>query len=259
MPIDLERKAGVDLFARSGEVNLENCNLCDDNLLVRKKGSVCCGACGANASHADDLGLCSNCGANLGFLRLGKCSDTSCSHFNCTSCGDSCQVPEIFSECDIAVLNDLICQLRVHLKDTNSGCFAFSASELARYLRASLSEFNGTPTFTGFTFATLDLVRFRFIVVEGAVLLALSAQTLIESGREFVVNDNGISFQPPPISATMAGQHAARFSQYKQDLQYIKEQFKPSPMALLAYQSLNNGGLTPPIARLRHLKDRRIF
>jgi hypothetical protein len=45
--------------------------------------------------------------------------------------------------------------------------------------------------------------RYGHIIVEGAFILATAAQMLIEAGREFTITDNGISMNPPPLSATL--------------------------------------------------------
>jgi hypothetical protein len=170
----------------------------------------------------------------------------------------------VIDECDLEIINDLICQMRAELKDGNTQCYAFSAAELSAFLDASLSRFNGTPHFTHFSWKNIDLVRFRYIIVEGAVLLAMSAQVLIESGREFTINDNGISFTPAQVSQALAGQFSARYAKYGEDLDFIKLHFKPAPVAVLSYQSLLVGsgdavGGNPAVSKLRHLRGRRVF
>ena len=47
---------------------------------------------------------------------------------------------------------------------------------------------------------------FAAIIIQGAVLLALAAQALIERGREFSITDNGITFQPPAVAEMLNAQ-----------------------------------------------------
>lgn len=241
-----------------------------DHQLPGYQRSVTCSSCGTSFSvdryyttGGFNTVACPTCGHNVGYMGSdGVCQSYACSGSSCSSC-TTCPTKRVIDECDLEVLNNLICQLRAALKDGNTTCYAFSAAELSAFLDVSLSEFNGTPMFTYFTWKTIDLRRFLHIIVEGALLQALGAQSLIEAGREFTVNDNGISFTPAQVSAALQNQFSARFSQYKQDLNFIKENFKASPTAVLSYQSLLTGGDgvggNPAYSRLRHLRGRRVF
>jgi len=264
-----------------------NCDLSNDNVTITQSGGCCPGSSGNNHQIPGTARqtVCSSCGTSYpversrttgGFSTIscptcgtaagyvgdgGTCQWYTCSGSSCSSCG-TCPTKRIIDECELEILNDLICQMRAELKDSNTSCYAFSAAELSAFLDAALSEFNGTPTFTNFTWKSIDLRRFRFIIVEGAVLLALGAQVLIEAGREFTITENGINFNPAQVSAALQNQFTARFTQYKNDLLFIKDHFRASPAAVLNYQSLlvNDGILgNPAIARLRHLRQRRIF
>jgi len=195
-------------------------------------------------------------------------ADGTCGYHTCGGTGcpshNVCPTKRVIDECDLEIINDLICQMRAELKDGNTQCYAFSAAELSAFLDASLSRFNGTPHFTSFTWRNIDLQKFRYIIVEGAVLLAMSAQVLIEAGREFTINDNGISFTPAQVSQALAGQFSARYTQYNTDLDFIKIHFKPSPVGVFSYQSLLVGsgdavGGNPAVSKLRHLRGRRVF
>jgi len=84
---------------------------------------------------------------------------------------------------------------------TEVPCVIFTTDELTCFLINSLSEFNQWPHFTNFTFADVQIQDlFADIIIQGAVLLALAAQTLIEKGREFSITDNGVTYQPPQVS-----------------------------------------------------------
>ena len=242
-----------------------------DHQLAGFQRTVSCSNCNTSFNVQRDYttggfntAVCPSCGTQVGYMGgSDSCTYHSCGGSSCSSYG-KCPTKRVIDECDLEIINDLICQMRAELKDSNTQCYAFSAAELSAFLDASLSRFNGTPHFTSFNWKNIDLARFRYIIVEGAVLLALSAQVLIEAGREFTINDNGISFTPAQVSQALSGQFSVRYTQYNQDLDFIKLHFKPSPTAVLSYQSLLVGGSegagsNPNISKLRHLRGRRVF
>lgn len=191
-------------------------------------------------------------------LRLGQCSCGACSSRNNTS---GLVTQGTRTEREVLVINDLLCLLRSQLKDNfkdkdGNVCRAFELGELLCFLESSLSEFNGTPMFTSFTWETIDLARFRAIIIEGAFVLALRAQAILEAGREFNINDNGASFTPPPLSSTMMTTWTTTYAQYVQKLNYIKANMKPGPHTLGVFSSAVNN--SPQLLKLRHLRQRRI-
>jgi len=105
----------------------------------------------------------------------------------------------------------------------DSPCAIFTDDELICFLVNSLSEFNQWPHFTDFGFAD-DVISDRFldIIVQGAVLLALAAQALIEKGREFTITDNGVSYQPPMVAEMLNSQYGTQLGYYKEKLKMIK-------------------------------------
>jgi len=142
-------------------------------------------------------------------------------------------------------------------------CNVFEDDELITFLRASLSEFNSIPHFTTFTFADIDFCecsdgRFGHTIVTGATLLALGAQMLIEKGREFVITDNGVSFQPPVVSDIINSQFGTLLSAYREDLKFIKNQFKPAPQGMGTIYGLYNM-VNPRLRALRHFRARQII
>ena len=80
-------------------------------------------------------------------------------------------------------------------------CSIFTDDEVICFLKNSLSSFNQYPHFTNFSFADPQIYGvFAEIIVQGAVLLALAAQALIEKGKEFQITDNGVTYQPPQVA-----------------------------------------------------------
>jgi len=136
-------------------------------------------------------------------------------------------------------------------------CNVFSDDELICFLVNGLSEFNQYPHFTGYTFADDAITGiFADIIVQGAVLVALAAQALIEKGREFTITDNGLSYQPPMISEILQSQYTAQVTDYKDKLKMIKCSLKPSAIGLGSFRITS---ISPAYSRLRHLRQRQII
>lgn len=136
-------------------------------------------------------------------------------------------------------------------------CPIFSNNELICFLINSLSEFNQTPHFTKFTFADDMFVdQFMDILIQGAFILALAAQALIERGREFTVTDNGVSYQPPQVSELLNSQFSTQMQAYREKLKFIKVNMKPTPLGLGTFRVT---AVSPNFLRLRHLRQRQII
>jgi hypothetical protein len=98
--------------------------------------------------------------------------------------------------------------------------------------------------------------RFGHIIVEGAFILATAAQMLIEAGREFTITDNGVSMNPPPLSATLNNELGHFVQRHTEMLKYIKNSIKPHPTGFGGFRVL---AISPNYLRLRHLRQRRII
>jgi hypothetical protein len=117
-------------------------------------------------------------------------------------------------------------------KDNNGNvvytpCEIFSNDILSSFLSLALMDFNQVPSFTFFQFDDDRFVeQFGGILIEGATLYALSSQALIERGREFLIHDNGISFEPPTVSEMLNTQFSTLLEHHWRKLQLIKEHIK---------------------------------
>lgn len=175
-----------------------------------------------------------------------------------------------FSKDEVAGINKLLKVLKKRLKSdgtrkvpdgsggfTNEPCNIFSDTELICFIVNSLSEFNQTPHFTSFSFAD-DIISDRFlsIMTQGAALLALAAQALIEKGREFSISDNGVTYQPPAVSDMLNTQYSTQLSDYRAELKFIKANIKPAPFGLGTFRVTS---VNPNFLRLRHLRERQII
>jgi hypothetical protein len=136
-------------------------------------------------------------------------------------------------------------------------CSVFTNDELIGFLVNSLSEFNSMPHITTFTFADPAISGvFADPIIQGAVLYALSAQALIEKGREFTVTDNGVSFSPAAVSEILNSQFTTQYTIYREKLKQIKCTLKPHPIGLGTFRVTS---VAPAFTRLRHLRERRII
>jgi hypothetical protein len=202
---------------------------------------------------------------DLNFIVLTQSADIEVSG---DQIGDPARVS--YTQDEIIGINILLAMLKARLKNDVKkealdaygnielvDCPIFTNDELVWFLRASLSEFNQTPHFTDFTFAMPVIYdRYAYIIVEGAYILAVAAQMLIEAGREFTITDNGITMQPPPLSTTLNNQLGAFISKHVEQLKHIKWSIKPQPIGFGSFRVLANN---PNFLRLRHLRQRRII
>ena len=140
---------------------------------------------------------------------------------------------------------------------TEEPCSVFSNDELICFLINSLSEFNAWPHFTNFSFCDQQITGiFADVIIQGAVLLALAAQTLIEKGREFSITDNGVVYNAPQVSDILNNQYTTQLGYYKEKLKMIKSSIKPRPASLGTFRVT---AVSPAYLRLRHLRQRQIF
>ena len=139
-------------------------------------------------------------------------------------------------------------------------CNVFATDELYTFLKASLSEFNAYPHFTNYNFEDLTFVNtFSNILTEGAFILALAKQALLERGREFMITDDGLSYQPPTVAEFIKGEMETFMNKYYERLKVIKCSIKPSPIGAGTCYSLAGGGKSTAFLRLRHLRARQVI
>ena len=176
-----------------------------------------------------------------------------------------------YSQAAIKNINKLLKSLKARLNSSGKAksvdgygntvyvdCDIFSVDMLVTFLATALWDFNQVPFFTFFQFDDDNFVeQFGEILVEGATLYALASKALIERGREFQITDNGLSFNPPTVSDLMNTQYGALATQYWDKLKMIKASLRPNPKGLGVFSM--SSGVNPSVARLRHLRARRIF
>jgi hypothetical protein len=193
------------------------------------------------------------------------------------SLGDS--VDFDFSESELTGLNVLLKYLKARLRSDGNKpsrdeygafvtdgygelvmeeCNVFSDEILACFLCSALSEFNMVPFFTSFSFADEIIYKtFSNAVVEGAYILALSSQALVEKGRDFTISDGGISYQPPALGDFLTTHYQNFMTSYRERLKFIKNNIRPNPTSFGTFTNLSSGA--PAFVRLRHLRSRKII
>ena len=136
-------------------------------------------------------------------------------------------------------------------------CNVFSDEILACFLCQSLSEFNSTPFFTSYLFSDQIIYKtFSNVIVEGAYVVGLASQSLMEKGRDFTISDGGISYQPPQLGDFLQSHYQNWLTSYRERLKFIKASIRPGPSTFGTYSNLSSG--SPAFARLRHIRQRRI-
>lgn len=176
-----------------------------------------------------------------------------------------------FSQVAICNINNLLKSLRRRLKssgkarrkdeygnDIYKDCDVFTVDELVTFLCQSLQMFNEIPHFTMFSWEDTPIIeQFGDVLVQGGLYLALGAQALIERGREFQIQDNGVGFTPPTISELLNTQYQKEMDNWYDKVKLIKHNMKPSPIGLGTLSFV--AGASPQVRRLRHLRARQIF
>jgi hypothetical protein len=178
-------------------------------------------------------------------------------------------VPWDFTKEESHGINVLLKMLKYRLKSSGTRkvregntyidvpCSVFTDAELISFLVNSLSSFNQFPHFSQFLFSDVQIYSlFADIILQGAVLLALAAQALIERGREFSITDNGVTYQPPAVSEMLNNQYSTQLADYKEKLKAIKTSLKPEPKGLGTFRVT---AISPNFLRLRHLRERQIL
>lgn len=181
------------------------------------------------------------------------------------------EVPFNFSQTAIKNINKLIAMLKARLNSSGKAyvkdafgneelvdCDIYTIPQLTLFLIAGLDAFNMIPHFTAYTFEDSEFFNiFGEIITRFALIQALSSKALIERGREFQINDNGVTFQPPGVSDILMTQYSNEYQHWDSDCKLIKQNMKSICFGLGTLSGLNSPN--PAVMRLRHLKARRVY
>jgi hypothetical protein len=151
--------------------------------------------------------------------------------------------------------NHMISYLRSVLNDTDEACQIFDDAQLFAYIDLALQDVNSHPTKT---FYTLDSVPRDWInvIILGAYVFALQAQSITEKARNFTVGDQGINYNPPDLPGHMMNIAQQNEAKYQAEKERIKANERP---ALLGIGSTRTLVPNPNFVRMRHLRSRRFF
>jgi hypothetical protein len=134
-------------------------------------------------------------------------------------------------------------------------CDIYTIPQLTTFLIAGLDAFNMIPFFTDYTFEDTEFFRvFGEIIVRFALIWALASKALIERGREFQINDNGVSFQAPAVSDVLMTQYSNEYNMWKEQANLIKNSMRGAPLGLVG---LNGYQSSPAWRRLRFVRARQ--
>lgn len=137
-------------------------------------------------------------------------------------------------------------------------CDIFPEDILITFLCQSLSEFNSTPFFTGYTFGDPTIyTMFNQIIIEGAYVYAIASQSILEKGRDFTITNGGANYQAPQLGDFLQSHYGTWLTSYRERLKFIKNNIRPGARSFGSYS--NMGSRNPAWTRLRHLRQRRIY
>ena len=139
-------------------------------------------------------------------------------------------------------------------------CNIFSVATMTTAIATSITSFNQIPFFTYFTFEDTEFIgQFAEILVEGATYNLLASQALLEQGKNFVIQDNGVSYTAPAVGEMLNTQYAGLLTHYWEKLKYIKSSMRPNSLGLGSINILGAGGGSPQFRKLRVLRARQIY
>lgn len=147
-----------------------------------------------------------------------------------------------FTQEEIFGINELMDLLRFRLRNTQimpdgRRCDILSVADMQSFLWLALSEFNATPTFTGYFFSDSPIYTiFSDIIVEGAYLKALPSIIPAETGREWVATDDGVSVTPASVSSALNNIMSQLYAEYRAKVKEAKRNHRPAPLGMGAGQ-----------------------
>ena len=101
-------------------------------------------------------------------------------------------------EACMSALENLVELVKFRMSTLNSGV---DVKNIEKALYLSLSAFNMMPCVTYFKFGDEENInQISDLLVTYASYILLTTQSLVERGKEFAVEDNGVGFIPPSVS-----------------------------------------------------------
>jgi hypothetical protein len=119
----------------------------------------------------------------------------------------------------------------------------------------ALEDVNSHPMKTYYDFESMPRDWF-YLVVLGGYVLALNSQSIREKARNFVVSDQGITYTPPDMPGHLVSVSQQMEQKYQTMKEKVKANEKPSILGIGSARVLIP---SPAFAKLRHLRERRVF
>jgi hypothetical protein len=157
----------------------------------------------------------------------------------------------IYSEREMMFIN----YLRQTLSDTDDACQLFEDGQLYAYIDLALQDVNSHPMKTYYNLDTTPRDWMNVIIL-GAYVFAMNAQSLTEKARNFTISDQGVTYNPPDIPAHMTSLAQFQETKYQAEKERIKANEKPGVLGLGNSRVLCPN---PSYLKMRHLRSHRFF
>ena len=105
-------------------------------------------------------------------------------------------------------------------------CDIFSKDQLVIFLEMSLHRFNlFFDKELHFGDDPISIHKFADLIVQGAVITALASKALLECGREFSMQNDGVVFTPPAISSLLMHQWEVELTDYDRKVKFLLDRY----------------------------------
>lgn len=116
-----------------------------------------------------------------------------------------------------------------HLVEQDRG-ERWSDAQLLVYIQQGIADVNNEPPLTNFTTETLP-AAWSSVCMQGAMIFALLAESIKQSGESFSYSDNGLSLSID-LASKYQGIASTMLSAYQAQKQTLKKSFRPSAAGL---------------------------
>lgn len=102
--------------------------------------------------------------------------------------------------------------------------YVYKDEQILQYLELSLRRLN---LLFDKNFEPYDsgLIKFTDLLVQGAVINALASKALLEKGREFVIKNDNVLFNPPDVSELLTKQWINEQVDYDAKVRYLHKRY----------------------------------
>lgn len=119
----------------------------------------------------------------------------------------------------------------------------------------ALHYVNSEPPGTDYNYVNYPR-RWLHLLAFGGSAFALKRQMILEKAKEMAVNDQGIGWQPPPMSDVLRVAAENWEKLFVEHTEKVKRNHRPQPRGL---GSMQTAAVAPTILKFRHLKSGRVI